>query len=73
MPRTPGHDKLQVERRYADETVQFNSRTMAWELELLSLLLEQEMRTKDTPSERLINAKETVERLIELNQEIIEA
>lgn len=72
MPRIPGHDKDAVESRNAEQTKEFNIRFLAFEVELQALLLEQEIGTRDRPSDRLINAKEIADRMKKYFSEIID-
>lgn len=72
MPNLKGNDKQQQDARRAEETQEFNLRFAVWKLELLSLLIEQETRTRDRPSDRLINMKETAEELEKLIKEILD-
>lgn len=72
MPNRKGNDKQAMESRKAEETIEFNLRFAVLELELQSLLLEQEIRTRDRPSERLLNAKEIADRMKRYFSEIIE-
>lgn len=71
MPNTIGNDKQSQESRRAEETQEFNLRFMAYELELLSLLLEQTERRFDRPPESLTNAKEIADRMKQYVKEII--
>jgi hypothetical protein len=72
MPRQKGFDKQAMERRNALELVQFNTRLMVDDFELLSRLLEQEMKWRSQPSERLVNAAEIAERLKRYTNELME-
>ena len=72
MPNIKGNDKQAMESRKAEETQEFNLRFMAYELELLSLLLEQTERRFDRPPESLTNAKETTNRMLKYVKEIID-
>ena len=72
MPRNPGHDGKEVQRRNSAENVSFNVRFDKDDLELLALLLELEIETKDYPSDRLKNMQETVRRLRKRNKETLD-
>lgn len=72
MANRPGNDKQAQQERRAEETQDFNLRFATFDLELLSLLLEQEIRTRDRPSDRLINAKEITDRMKKYMKEILD-
>jgi len=63
-------NKAATQVRHALELCQFNSRLALDDLDLLDLLLTQEMRRQDFPSERLVNAKEIIGRLKKYYKEI---
>ena len=69
--RNKGHDKCQVQQRNSQETIQFNSRQMAEDLELAALLVNQEIRRRELPSEGLTHAKELLDRIQKFNREVI--
>lgn len=66
----PRQDAETTRIRQAFELCQFNSRLVLDDLDLLDLLLEQETRRQDRPSERLVNAKEIVRRLKQYQKEV---
>lgn len=72
MPRRAGHDKAAVERRNVEEGVRFNAVLVVDECDLLELLIVQEMRRRESPSDRLVNARERVARVRQWCREIVD-
>ena len=72
MSRAKGHDKQEVIRLATIETMQFNFRQIASEIDLLELLLMQLERRFERPPESLSNAIEVAKRLRKLTNEIEE-
>ena len=69
MSRKKGHDRCEVKQRKSLETLKFNSILMADDLEMLSLLINQETRRREYPSEALQHAEQLVCRLSQWNGE----
>lgn len=66
----PRQSKAETTKRHALELCQFNSRVSLDELLLLELLIDQELKRQDFPSQRLVNAKEITARLKKYQKEI---
>jgi hypothetical protein len=69
MPRIKGHSKCEVEQRKSLETLKFNSILMAEDLEMVALLINQEKRRRENPSEALQHAEQLICRLSQWNGE----
>jgi hypothetical protein len=67
--RAKGHNGCQVKQRNSVETILFNTRLAKDDLELISLLLQQEARRREFPSAGLERAIELVSRIGKWNQE----
>jgi hypothetical protein len=69
MPRKKGHNRCEVKQRKSLETLKFNSILMADDLEMIALLLSQENRRRENPSEALQHAEQLTARLLQWNGE----
>jgi hypothetical protein len=69
--RAKGHNKCQVEQKNSLETILFNARLSKDDLELASLLLQQEQGKREFPSAALVRSRELLERIARWNQETI--
>lgn len=72
MSRAKGDNKWRTDLRNAAEAHQFNSRLMRDDLDMLLLLLNQEIRRREFPSEALTRSLNLAHRLKDWNGENVE-